>query len=319
MSNHSRRLARWSAFGAAMLAVAGGLTAASARQTSANQPGTTPPAGLTSMARQSSGCPYVKIKLEWYGSAYIAGYSNATKQNESVLIGTGIDDHPKGTFLGLHNLYGIDWPCKGILFTYVVGVPDYDGKPELPPTRVTVLSFGFMPTTVTLELTEVPLPGGCRDVEGHQVAPPPIYTCLKVFSPNNPTGYVVTGSSLVEIHVLSLSANGTPVQVGPGCQTVAPVPLVVIGRGAEGYNVTTGGPLIGHFDAGPFKGCGTTENLDPLVDSALAGVRNLVKITQGPTCAEFVYPPGPPNSNCRVAPGRGHIYGVPKYYPVPLR
>jgi hypothetical protein len=313
MSNYSRRVARLSASAVAMLAVAGLLAAVNPVRPATTSTRLT--AKQMAVARESRSC-WVKAPVEWIGSAYLIGYSNATKEGESTLVGPGLKGHPKAALQGLHGWYELANSCNGLSYVYVTGTLDYRNLPQMPPFRATFLAYGFEPVTATFQLAELPVP--CHDVLGHQVAPPPVYTCLatKNFPDNT---YVVTAKTQVEARIENVTVNGTPLQVGSACRTSRPFALTLTGNSKTGYSVIGGGALLGKFTIGPFTGCGVMENLDPLLDSAVSDAQNPTKITQGPTCADFINPPIGLNANCLVPPGPGHPWGIPKYLPVPIR
>ena len=113
-----------------------------------------------------------------------------------------------------------------------------------------------------------------------------------------------------------LAVNGTPLNVGRHCQTV-PATVTLTGRTPQ-YTLLDGGPLTGYVTIPRFTGCGVGENLDPLLTASVSGPRNFVILTQGPLCEKF--PGTPANANCRIPPGApGYPYGLPKYYPKPVR
>lgn len=317
MRTSTWRMARWGVIGIAALAAAGGYLATATPGLSATlgRPGLTRPVSTReAAASQRSGCP-IKVAYEFLGSAYIIGYSNASKFRESTLLGPGLGGHPRAALEGLHNRYVITDSCNNKLYSYVTGILDYQGRPQLPPSRSTFLAFGFMPTTATLELTEVPLKAGCRDLLGHQIAPAPIYTCLIATQTGTGSTYIVKVTSAIEIHVLSVTVNGAKLPVGPGCQTASPVPLILTANGQKQYDVTKGGLLTGNIIIGRLTGCG---DVTPLLTASLSDVKDLVKITQGPMCVKNITVGGH-NNNCLVLPGPGHPWGIPKFVPKPLR
>jgi hypothetical protein len=324
MSNYSRRLARWSACAVAMIAAVGGYLAATAPgrpvTTSLRATAQTLTARDAASARDSNSC-FSKAVADFIGSAYVIGFSNATKLDESTLVGPGPGNKPKAALQGLHNWYILSDLCTQKTYEYVTGVLDYRNLPQMPPVRATFLNFGFEPVSATLQLTEEPIPTPCRDAAGHTVAPPPVYTCLVVAASQviGNQSYSVTAVASVEAHIENVTVNGAPLAVGPGCRTQHPFPLILTANSGNQYNVLTGGLLTGKFTIGRLTGCGVAENLDPLFDSSLSGVQNLIKITQGPTCADWINPPIGLNANCLVPPGPGHPWGIPKYLPIPKR
>lgn len=263
-------------------------------------------------ARPSASHPakncFVKTPNPWIGSAFIAGYSNARKLNGAALLGPGPDNHPRAGFSDLHLLYLIVDSCKGIFYSYNTGELNYHGKPQLPPARATFLNFGFVPVSATISITLVPVP--CRDVTGRFIGM--VGLCIILRQPLSSQVEATTVTSEQRIRIYDVTVNGVPLNVGPNCHTTVPTKVVLTSN--AGYDVTRGGVLSGLVTIPPFTGCGMGENLDPLLNASIAGAGNLVKLTQGPTCARYL-PTGQVNVNCRIPPGPGHKFGVPKFYP----
>jgi hypothetical protein len=133
---------------------------------------------------------------------------------------------------------------------------------DLPPTQTTMLTFGFMPTTATMTITQV----GTMIVETWQHAGVPKAT--------------VTGQE--NIGLSDVLVNGGPLDVGSHCQTSTPVAISM--SGVPPYQPLLGGPLEGVVTIPSFSGCGVTEDLNPLLTAPLAGPNNLVRIIQGRPC-----------------------------------
>ncbi|MGA4954699.1 DUF6801 domain-containing protein [Streptomyces lavendulocolor] len=166
----------------------------------------------------------------------------------------------------------------GLVFTmYSDATFSYGGKPQLPPVPSTFLTFGFMPTTATAELT--------------LDAPMEIATG-SYFSPDGQFSEVTKATAKLWVRLRDVKVNGTPLDVGPACRTARPMDLSLTGRGwydaegrPHGYTVVTGGPLTGTAGIPEFSGCGVTEDLDRLFTAALSGGGNHVKMTQGVLCS----------------------------------
>jgi hypothetical protein len=274
---------------------------------SAPSPSSSPSPSGRSTRRAAPSC-FTKTPNPWIGSAFIAGYANASKLNEAALLGPGPDNHPRAGLSDLNLLYLIVDSCKGIFYSYNTGELNYHGKPQLPPARATFLNFGFVPVTATISITLIPVP--CRDVTGHFIGNVGLCIVLKqpFTSPNEST----TVTSEQRIQVSDVTVNGTPLNVGQHCRTAVPTNVVLTSK--AGYDVTKGGVLSGNVTIPPFTGCGVGENLDPLLTASISGPGNFVQLTQGPTCARFL-PTGLVNANCRIPPGPGHKFGVPKFFP----
>ncbi|MCS0637962.1 hypothetical protein NX801_20345 [Streptomyces sp. LP05-1] len=206
---------------------------------------------------------------------YLAGFSNVRKLKAAMFIkdpGLMRVNMAKATQV---------YQCPrtdGLLFTmYSDGTFDYRGKPQLPPVRSTFLTFGFMPTTATAELT---LKGRLEIATG------------SYFSPSGQFSEVTEATGDVSIRLSGVRVNGTPLDVGPACRTARPMRLTLRGQGwydtegePHGYTVVTGGPLTGTATIPEFSGCGATEDLDRIFTAALSGPGNFVKMTQGVLCS----------------------------------
>ncbi|WP_028661770.1 DUF6801 domain-containing protein [Saccharomonospora saliphila] len=144
---------------------------------------------------------------------------------------------------------------------------DHDGERRLPPTRNTFHAFGFMPTSVTVELTQV------GDLE--------IAVRSQVIAPYD--GSVVARASL-SLRLDDVTVNGTPLDVGDDCRTRTPLDVSLTADYPGDYTPDQGGFLDGFLDIPPFSGCGTEEDLDPLMTNLVSGERYYVKMTQGRIC-----------------------------------
>jgi hypothetical protein len=200
--------------------------------------------------------------------AFIKGFSDVQKLGASALIGPGFGNIQDGRRLVINNNYfqadssGKLYykPCPG-------SAPRCRAINGLPPVRATFLSFGFMPTTATLQITQtgtlnIASVGGVQ--HGVQV--------LK-FS---------RVQSLASIRVEKVLVNGATLNVGSDCHTVRPFPLVLTGK--PPYSLNTGGVLSGTITVPSFTGCGVGENLDPIFNSTVSGPGNFVQLTQGTLC-----------------------------------
>lgn len=252
-----------------------------------------PPCGPLPPAPPQPGQP-----ANFWGCADIAGYANAGKLAGAALLGPGPSDVPKAALLALNiGNTANDQPCppslKGngysgvCILENVNGELDYNGLPELPPARATFLTFGFMPTTATVEFTEV----GLITIDSAAQAEPPF-----LFS--------VTSTAQLSMGISDVKVNGQPLDVGTNCHTAQPITLTLTG-GTPSYTQllgpASGGPLTGYATIPPFTGCGLNENLDPLFDASLSGPGNYVKMTQGRVC-EWQYGPFPINYLCPPTP-----------------
>ncbi|WP_336321927.1 DUF6801 domain-containing protein [Streptomyces lavendofoliae] len=217
---------------------------------------------------------------------YIAGFANVLKLGSAMFI--------KDPGLMKVNMAKATqtYQCPrddGLVFTmYSDATFSHRGKPQLPPVRSTFLTFGFMPTTATAELT--------------LDAPMEIATG-SYFSPDGQFSEVTKATARLWVRLSDVKVNGTPLDVGPACRTARPMELSLTGRGSydaegrpHGYTVVTGGPLTGTATIPGFSGCGVTEDLDRLFTASLSGGGNHTKMTQGVLCSpgQPEYCPDPP-------------------------
>ncbi|MFJ9978102.1 DUF6801 domain-containing protein [Streptomyces cyaneofuscatus] len=225
-------------------------------------------------------CP-IEIPPEWVmttAETYAAGYANAVKLDGAAALG------PAFMKVVLNKRYINDSCASTVDVTSEVEF-EYEGKRQLPPTKATFLSYGFMPTTATMVLEQV---GPPAVVQTHTVTNTPTY----------PEESTVTAQ--LSMRLYDVKVNGVPLDVGPDCRTERPFEQVLKGYGQSyppaGYLVATGGNLTGYAHIPPFKGCGVGENLDPLFTSAISSVGkkadNYTKMTQAPLCVA-TNPDGP--------------------------
>jgi hypothetical protein len=208
------------------------------------------------------------------GCAFTTGYADVRKLKGAALIQPGL------TNVDLFVRTVINFSPKVDYFEADnAAVLDFHGQNAFPPSTATFLTFGFVPTTATIQI----MAHGTIDIFAIGPAlPPPCHpnrfqTCVTV----------ATVSSRLSIRVLpgSVRVNGVPLDVGSQCQTPS-FDAILTGNNASipPYVVTTGGPITGFVDVPPFKGCGVGENLDPIFNAAISGPRNFNLLTQGPVC-----------------------------------
>jgi hypothetical protein len=209
------------------------------------------------------------------GCAFIKGFSDVSKLDEAALVGPGFGNIQVGKRLVINakaDYFETDSagklyfkPCPG-------SAPQCKAINGLPPVTATFLSFGFLPTTATLQITEI--------------------GTLNVVSVGTLSGKLKYSkiSSLASIRVERVLANGVPLNVGSDCHTVKPFKLVLVGK--PPYTLNTGGVITGTINVPPFTGCGVGENIDPIFNATVSGPGNIVKLTQGSLCTDFpVFPP----------------------------
>lgn len=147
-------------------------------------------------------------------------------------------------------------------------------------SRATFLTFGFMPTTATLVLTQ--------QADGE----------LDGFDAIQDPGLEITATTTMTLRLEDVVVDGAPLDVGRRCRGRAPIEISLAGAAPEYTNIAQGGPLRGEIDIPRFTGCGVGEDLDPLFDATVSASGNHIKIIQGPICTVSA-PTCPP-----IAPAR---------------
>ncbi|MEV6104135.1 DUF6801 domain-containing protein [Streptomyces sp. NPDC051940] len=221
---------------------------------------------------------------------YLAGYANAAKLGSAVFL----QEPAHLVDIDLLTRFEV-LLCNGKVATryYARGrISDEQGRSQFPPARATMLTYGFMPTTATVEL----IVDGPVNITAYP---------LLVAGVQHET---VISDAKVWIRISDVKVNGVKLDVGPNCRTVRPMDQRLVGKGGVdgathqsfGYTVTNGGPLTGWADIPPFSGCGVHEDLDNVFTSALSGPDNFTKLTQAPLCA--TEPTSPNNRYCPDPP-----------------
>lgn len=209
--------------------------------------------------------------------AYVTGYANVEKLNGATKFPAACTKIKQGPS---RLVPGED----GSLHVYQDSTADleYKGKPQLPPTSGTFLTFGFMPTTAKLEMTQIPS-GTAAD--GTRI--PNIHSDLHIFNGISENRTDINLEFMLRLY--DVEVNGVPLDVGDACRTSRPFTLRLLGLGwygreDPGYMLVTGGPLTGSVTIPPFSGCGVGEDLDDIFTASLSGVTNYVKQIQGAPC-----------------------------------
>jgi len=210
-----------------------------------------------------------------HGCAYAVGYADARKLKGAALIQPGLTNVDLFVRVANNNNNKIDY----IQFDNAAEL-DFHGRREFPPSTATFLTFGFVPTTATIQLVE----HGTIDI--FIVGP------AGVQSPCKPNRFrtcdnIATVASQLSVVIVpgSVMVNGVPLDVGSHCET-PPFDAVLTGTSASNppYNVLAGGPVDGMVNIPPFHNCGVGENLDPIFNAAISGPRNFNLLTQGAVC-----------------------------------
>lgn len=205
------------------------------------------------------------------GCAYAAGFSNVQKLNGAALVNDTKND-PVLTNVAVG---------KRVVLNPVANYGEQDSIAEFdpPPAKATFLTFGFMPTTATMDLTPLRL-----------------LTIVSVSQIHTPFDkpFKTTIYASMSLRLYDVSVNGTPLDVGPQCRATQPLDLDLVGwdysklpgqgNGLPQYSLQSGGVLTGTLEIPSFTGCGVGEDLDPLLTSSISGKGNLLKFTQGKLC-----------------------------------
>jgi hypothetical protein len=215
------------------------------------------------------------------GEAYLAGFANVKKLHGATLLGRENGETTGHVNLELGYRLVVDLcSTTGDTHIYSRAFLDYKGEARLPPAKATFLTFGFMPTTATLDLSSAP--GTHLEIDSH------------AYSDGTDFFEDSTVTSRLTIRIHDVLVNGTPLNVGPRCQSATPMDVVLHGRLPD-YEVNIGGPLTGTATIPAFSGCGVGENLDPLFDGSISGPGNYMKLVQGIPCTR---PPDSDPQNC---------------------
>ncbi|MEV4002368.1 DUF6801 domain-containing protein [Actinomadura sp. NPDC049753] len=203
---------------------------------------------------------------DWYpGCVYLSGFSNVTK-----LKGAAILNDPEFGRPALTNVvYSLTDTGASVRQRFVSPLR----------SRSTFLTFGFMPTTATMEMTQRP------------VGPGEDYGTFEAVSDMRTGVQSVSAHMRMSIRISDVSVNGAPLNVGPDCRTATDADIALKG---EMTSVLEGGTLDGSFRIPRFTGCGVGEDLGPLFDGTVSGPGNLLRVSLGATCipdADISCPP----------------------------
>jgi hypothetical protein len=233
----------------------------------------TPPPGSTVFP--PPGSPPQDLGVE---CAYAIGYANVGKLGEAALVNNPADNPALASLATVRDIFNFAPPAGYQVYFEA----DEVGNLTLPPATATFLTYGFMPTTATMQL----VPQGPLTV---------VATGAGAYY-NQPSVTTIYGRETLRLYDVDI--DGTPLNVGSDCHTVSPLQLKLVGTSngglpnddpSEDYTVTTGGPISQSQLTIPyFTGCGTPgQNLDALFDAAVSGSGNSLNLVQGPTCFTF--------------------------------
>lgn len=244
-----------------------------------------PKTGKRSAAEAPGGTPAECGKFtgpndDWYsGCVYLSGFSNVTK-----LKGAAILNDPEFGRPALTNLvYSLTDTGASVRQRFVSPLR----------SRSTFLTFGFMPTTATMEMRQRPLKPG----EDHGT--------FEAVSDMQTGIQSVNAHMRMSIRISDVSVNGTQLDVGENCRTATDADIVLKGQMTS---VLEGGTLDGSFRIPRFTGCGAGEDLGPLFNGTVSGPGNLLRVSLGATCipdADISCPPAVPTPARTTPPPAG--------------
>ncbi|MFI0899331.1 hypothetical protein [Streptomyces sp. NPDC020983] len=215
---------------------------------------------------------------------FLTGLSNVGKLKGAATV-NGLDDHPAITAVTQVGTWFSYDPDDGSTFLELDSVVEL----AIPPARSTFLTFGFMPTTAVMTLTQLA----------------PLTLIIAGGSGDQYITYTYVHGRL-DLRLSDIKVNGRTLDVGPNCHTVRPLELNLVGTdytymGHDGttrpsdYNEIIGGPL--HQDQltiPPFTGCSAHgDDVDALLTASISGPDNSLNFIQGPLCI-----PSADNMNC---------------------
>lgn len=213
---------------------------------------------------------------DWYpGCVYLSGFSNVTKLKGAAILNDPEFGRPALTDL----VYALTDTGASVRQRFVSPLR----------SRSTFLTFGFMPTTATMEMTQRPLGPGAD------------YGTFEAVSDMQTGIQAVSAHMRMSIRISDVSVNGAPLNVGGNCRTATDADIALKGRMTS---VLEGGMLDGSFSIPRFTGCGIGEDLGPLFNGTVSGPGNLLRVSLGATCipdADIGCPPVVPTP-ARTAP-----------------
>jgi hypothetical protein len=225
--------------------------------------------------------PHPKLTIDAHdpsqGCAFATGYADVRKLKGATLLAPVITN----VWESINTLANTS---KQINYLQLANAAllEFHGLHQFPPSTATFLSFGFVPTTATLDLMEQ---GNINIFVVGPILPSSVVHC----HPNKfrSCNQVATAYSRLQALIApgSVNVNGVPLDVGSHCET-PPFDVVLTGSNVSNppYTIQAGGPLTGMATLPHFKNCGVGENLDPIFNAAISGPRNFTILTQGGLC-----------------------------------
>ena len=224
--------------------------------------------------------PHPPLTLEAHapsqGCAFTTGYADVRKLKGAALIAPALTNVDQALTTLANTTNKVNY-----LQLQNAAQLDFNGLHEFPPSTATFLTFGFVPTTATLELIE----HGTINIFVVGPANPFIHCQPNRFRTCDSVATVFSRLS-ARIAPGSVRVNGVPLDVGSQCETPQ-FDVVATGTSASKppYSIQFGGPLTATVTIPPFKHCGVGENLDALFNAAISGPQNFNLLTQGELCS----------------------------------
>lgn len=228
-----------------------------ARDAAGNVSPFSPPLSARTVEGAPTGCgtyPNPPANLKTRGCIYMAGYTNVQKLNGAAVINDPQQDPV------MANVAYRTIEDKEIQAEFKFSKP--------LRSRATFLTFGFMPTTATMELSQ----SGPGTMTG-------VYDDVA-------QGYRVKAKTKVWVTIRDATVNGAPLNLGKYCRTSVPMEIKLDAKAADFKDILEGGVLTGNSRIPSFSGCGATEDVDRLFIAAISGADNYIKIRQGPICKQ---------------------------------
>jgi hypothetical protein len=220
--------------------------------------------------------------------AYLVGFSNVKKLGGAAEVGLPDKSDPGGPAAAEARLDSEPAQISVDGDGNIHVVDHTTGTLTVPKSTGTFLSFRFVPTTADLHLTQVGRLSADSDIT--DVDPYPETTTI---------------TSQMALRIDNVKVNGAPLDVGDNCHAATPLQLNLVGVAPSSisldpgsYTLQSGGPLSGSMTIPRFAGCGTHEDLDPLMDALISGPDNDLKMTQGTLCFPASVGDGFDDSQC---------------------
>lgn len=249
--------------------------------------------------------PHPKLTIHAHtpeqGCAFATGYADVRKLKGAALLAPVITN----VYETINTLANTSKTINYVQLDNAARL-EFHGLHQFPPSTATFLSFGFVPTTATLELME-------QGTINIFVVGPILPTSVAPCHPNKfrTCDNVATAYSRLVALIApgSVKVNGVPLDVGSHCET-PPFDVILTGSNATNppYSIQFGGPLTGNATIPHFKNCGAAaDKLDLIFNAAISGPRNFTILTQGGLCTvqgAIGCEPKPPHTPIPVKPLR---------------